>query len=92
MKPDRSEQIIKLLKIHIFKGRNDLDVDVCLRLNTYNIEITVNYSSCDGIYNRIIKTPDTSKVKQKIRSVFGIKEGIFLVVKNNYDKIPAIIY
>ena len=92
MKPDRSEQIIKLLKIHIFKGRNDLDVDVCLRLNTYNIEIIVNYSSCDGIYNGIIKTPDTSKVKQKIRSVFGIKEGIFLVVTNNYGKNPIIIY
>ena len=92
MKPDRSEQIIKLLKIHIFKGRNDLDVDVCLRLNTYNIEIIVNYSSCDGIYNRIIKTPDTSKVKQKIRSVFGIKEGIFLVVTNNYGKNPIISY
>ena len=92
MKPDRSEQIIKLLKIHIFKGRNDLDVDVCLRLNTYNIEITVNYSSCDGIYNGIIKTPDTSKVKQKIRSVFGIKEGIFLVVTNNYGKNPIISY
>ena len=92
MKPDRSEQIIKLLKIHIFKGRNDLDVDVCLRLNTYNIEIIVNYSSCDGIYNGIIKTPDTSKVKQKIRSVFGIKEGIFLVVTNNYGKNPIISY
>jgi hypothetical protein len=92
MKPDRSKQIVKLLKKHIFKGRNDLDVDVCLRLNTYNIEITVNYSPCDGIINRIIKTPDTSKVKQKIRSVFGIKEGIFLVIIKNYNKIPTIIY
>jgi hypothetical protein len=92
MKPDRSKQIVKLLKKHIFKGRDDLDVDVCFRLNTYNIEITVNYSPCDGIINRIIKIPDTSKVKQKIRSVFGIKEGIFLVIIKNYNKIPTIIY
>jgi hypothetical protein len=88
MKLNRSEQIIRLLKNHIFRDRHDLDIDVHYRnkLDSYYICIKVNYNINDGMYAQIVKYPNTSSIKQKIRSIFGIKGNIFITVNKNFNK------